>query len=109
MFISYRAIDVQALVGIIGGYIGLFLGYSAMQIPFAIILVIEKMKTCFSEIRVKMIFDDKLSILEKGINNLSSDAHVVEVQEFSAKKDITESKFKVAQEYLSQEIQKSLK
>ena len=28
-----RAIDVQALVGNIGGYIGLFLGYCFLQIP----------------------------------------------------------------------------
>ena len=56
-----------------------------------------------------MNFEDKLSVLENGKNNHSSDVHVVEVQEFSAKNDIMESKFKVAQEYLSQEIQKSLK
>ena len=80
-----------------------------MQIPFAIIFAIEKMKTCFSKIRVQMNFEDKLSVLENGKNNHSSHVHVVEVQEFSVKNDIMESKFKVAQEYLSQEIQKSLK
>ena len=32
-FIIYRAIDFNALIGTIGGYIGLFLGYSILQIP----------------------------------------------------------------------------
>ena len=29
----FRAIDVQALIGTIGGYIGLCLGYTILQIP----------------------------------------------------------------------------
>ena len=33
IFIIYRAIDFNALIGTIGGYIGLFLGYSILQIP----------------------------------------------------------------------------
>ena len=33
VFIIYRAIDFNALIGTIGGYIGLFLGYSILQIP----------------------------------------------------------------------------
>ena len=37
VFIIYRAIDLNALIGTIGGYIGLFLGYSFLQIPQAIL------------------------------------------------------------------------
>ena len=105
-FFSYRAIDVQALIGIIGGYIGLFLGYSAMQIPFAIIFVIEKIKTCSIEMKVKMKAEDQIQPFEKGKSNIPSDLHVVEVKEISAEKDILESNCKVAQEYLIQELQK---
>ena len=32
-YYNCRAIDIQALVGNIGGYIGLLLGYSLLQIP----------------------------------------------------------------------------
>ena len=97
-FFYNRAIDVHALIGIIGGYIGLFLGYSAMQIPFAIIFVIEKVRTCSSEMKVKMNFDDQKPPFEHEKNNRSSDEHLVEVQEFSARKDFLESKFKVTQD-----------
>ena len=33
---SFRAIDMQGLIGLIGGYVGLVLGYSFLQIPYMI-------------------------------------------------------------------------
>ena len=43
-----RAIDFQALVGNIGGYIGLLLGYSLLQIPDLITWIVFKSKRCFN-------------------------------------------------------------
>ena len=40
----YRAIDFNALVGSIGAYIGLFLGYSILQIPDFIQLISPQFK-----------------------------------------------------------------
>ena len=43
----YRAIDIEQLVGSIGGYIGLCLGFSIAQIPELIIyIVISAKKDC---------------------------------------------------------------
>ena len=94
------------MIGTIGGYIGLFLGYSALQIPLAIIFVIEKIRLCSSKMKVKISFEDDKLTFEQGKNNLSSDVHAVEVQEFPSKKDTQESNYLVAQEYSIQEIQK---
>ena len=33
LFMSFRAIDMQGLIGLIGGNVGLVLGYSLLQIP----------------------------------------------------------------------------
>ena len=38
----FRAIDINALIGTIGGYIGLFLGYSILQIPDFVIQVMSR-------------------------------------------------------------------
>ena len=46
-----RAIDIQALVGNIGGYIGLFLGYSILQIPDFIVVIFCKVKMFMSRSR----------------------------------------------------------
>ena len=42
-----RDIDFNGLVGYIGGYIGLFLGYSLLQIPDLIIFLSAMVKKCF--------------------------------------------------------------
>ena len=47
----YRAIDGQALLGNIGGYIGLCLGYSILHIPDLILLIMRKLKKYYSELR----------------------------------------------------------
>ena len=39
-----RAIGLQALVGNVGGYIGLFLGYSFLQIPDTILYIVSRLK-----------------------------------------------------------------
>ena len=38
----YRAIDVNSLIGNIGGYIGLCLGYSLLQVPLFIKKIVTK-------------------------------------------------------------------
>ena len=43
-FLFYRAIDINALIGTIGGYIGLFLGYSLLQFPNLVIIFAKKIK-----------------------------------------------------------------
>ena len=53
-----------------------------------------------------MNFEDQKPNLKQGKNNLSSDVHVVEVQEFSSKNDMQERNYLEAQEYLIQETQK---
>ena len=40
-----KAIDVNGLIGYIGGYIGLILGYSILQIPECIVMLMRKFKT----------------------------------------------------------------
>ena len=42
--IIFRAMDTQGLIGNIGGYIGLVLGYSLLQIPDFIIFILGKTK-----------------------------------------------------------------
>ena len=51
MLPHFRAIDIQALIGNVGGYIGLVLGYSFLQIPSLIIFIVTQCKGCFSHIR----------------------------------------------------------
>ena len=43
-FSTNRAINGQALVGNIGGYLGLFLGYSILQLPGMIEIVAKKIR-----------------------------------------------------------------
>ena len=50
-FPHFRAIDIQDLIGNVGGYIGLFLGYSFLQIPEFMILVYLRSKRWFAKIR----------------------------------------------------------
>ena len=44
---NFREIDFNGLVGYIGGYIGLFLGYSFLQIPDLIIFLSAMANKCF--------------------------------------------------------------
>ena len=45
-----RAIDIQSLIGTVGGYIGLFLGYSVLQIPIAIMAIVKRLKNWYSDL-----------------------------------------------------------
>ena len=40
----FRAIDAQSLIGTVGGYIGLFLGYSLLEMPKTILVILNKLK-----------------------------------------------------------------
>ena len=46
MICTFRAIDINGLIGIIGGYIGLFLGYSFLQIPEFLRQGVAQYQTC---------------------------------------------------------------
>ena len=50
-FLCFRAIDIQGLIGNVGGYIGLFLGYSFLQIPDFIIFIGLRAKRWLERIR----------------------------------------------------------
>ena len=50
-FLFFRAIDIQGLIGNVGGYIGLFLGYSFLQIPDFIILIVLRAKSWVEQIQ----------------------------------------------------------
>ena len=43
--VQIKAIDINGLIGYIGGYIGLILGYSILQIPECIVMLVQKFKT----------------------------------------------------------------
>ena len=49
----YRAIDIEQLVGSIGGYIGLCLGFSIAQIPELIIYIVICAKKDYQKIKEK--------------------------------------------------------
>ena len=64
-----RAIDEQTLVGNIGGYLGLFLGYSILQLPSMIQILSLKIKENYRHFksgnRLKKIMTRK-SLSEKN-------------------------------------------
>ena len=43
-----KDIDINTLIGYIGGYIGLILGYSILQIPDYLVVSIRKVKSYYS-------------------------------------------------------------
>ena len=43
----FRAIDIHSLIGNIGGYVGLLLGVSILQIPSLVLQVVRKMKRVY--------------------------------------------------------------
>ena len=50
-YLNLRAINAQALVGNIGGYLGLFMGYSILQLPIIIHALTRKLKTWYSKLK----------------------------------------------------------
>ena len=47
----YRSMDVHGLIGYIGGYIGLFVGYSVLQIPDTILILKGKCEKLYLKAR----------------------------------------------------------
>ena len=74
MFSSFyvRAIDAQALIGTIGGYIGLFLGYSLLQIPNAITFFVK---------RLRNLLTNRVLTPSKTAHDPPHKAYVIEVHE----------------------------
>ena len=60
-FIS-RAMNINGLIGYIGGYIGLFVGYSILQIPNTLFELTRKCKKYYSKIK-----KEKGSVPSSGI------------------------------------------
>ena len=48
MIFNFRAINEQSLVGNIGGYLGLFMGYSILQLPVLIHAILKKLEYSLS-------------------------------------------------------------
>ena len=63
VILYFRAIDIQGLIGNIGGYIGLCLGYSILQIPQFIVLILCKVKVYISKLKEKINTDSKISFM----------------------------------------------
>ena len=63
VILYFRAIDIQGLIGNIGGYIGLCLGYSILQIPQFIVLILCKVKVYISKLKDKINTDPKISFM----------------------------------------------
>ena len=62
-----RAIDVNGLIGNIGGYIGLCLGYSILQIPEFVTLLFLKWNKRFSDYRMKnAVLDVSVDVRDKS-------------------------------------------
>ena len=58
----FRAIDIQALIGNVGGYIGLCLGYSILQIPDFVVFILCKAKMNIFRIRNRILKMDSRTI-----------------------------------------------
>ena len=73
---NFRAIDGQVLVGNVGGCIGLYLGYSLLQIPDLIIFLAEWSRKFISERRSKptevQLYVNKINALEASPKNMLS-------------------------------------
>ena len=99
--ISYsRAIDIQALVGNVGGYIGLCLGYSILQIPDFVLFILYKVKMYISRSRKATIkMDLRNSFMPKQGNwesvKPNNDSISLSIDERSMISEIIEDNFKI--------------
>ena len=64
IYFLFRAIDINALIGTIGGYIGLFLGYSILQIPDFVFQVITR----YSNNKTKIQKNKEIKISPTKVN-----------------------------------------
>ena len=58
LLLKTRAIDINGLIGNIGGYIGLCLGYSILQIPEFVTLMVLKWRNRLSVYRMKNVVSE---------------------------------------------------
>ena len=49
---KFRSIDLQEVIGSIGGYVGALLGYSILQIPEMITIIMSKIKLAVKMMRI---------------------------------------------------------
>ena len=102
----YRAIDIQALIGTIGGYIGLFLGYSVLQIPNAIIFLVRKIRKWYSDKRLKRKVNECISTRPPIEKILSSRAHFVKGYGHETNNSDTDNVIILSEEKIVQIIEK---
>ena len=57
----FRSIDLQEVIGGIGGYIGALLGYSILQIPELLILIMSKIKWIMKTMQINKNSNKKLN------------------------------------------------
>ena len=57
---NFRSIDLQEVIGSIGGYIGALLGYSILQIPEMITVIMNKIKLVVKIMRINRRSKKKL-------------------------------------------------
>ena len=87
--LTNRAIDIQALIGTIGGYVGLFLGYSMLQIPNAVIFLAKKIIRWYSDIKLLWRKDVSPLVPMPIPKTLSRIATFVENEDYDRNKNST--------------------
>ena len=104
-----RAIDIQALIGTVGGYLGLFLGYSMLQIPIMMTLLIKRINNWFSEklSRSENIVDIHRSTINS--EKIKSRIPLPEYRDNSRKLDHAPSLQLMIQETLDSELDSKIK
>ena len=95
-----RAIDIQALVGNVGGYIGLCLGYSILQIPDFVLFILYKVQMYISRSRKGTIkMDLRNSFMPKQENwegvNPNDDSISLSIDGRSMISEIREDNYKI--------------
>ena len=71
----FRAIDIQVLIGNVGGYIGLCLGYSFLQIPDFFVYILSKTRFDLSRLTKNKIASNSehpITYVETGFDNARS-------------------------------------
>ena len=76
-----RAIDAQALIGTIGGYIGLFLGYSLLQVPSAISFFVTRLSNSLIDLKSGKQKANRVLTPSKMAHDPPHKPYPVEVQE----------------------------
>ena len=62
MIFNFRAINEQSLVGNIGGYLGLFMGYSILQLPILIHAILKKLEYWYLHFKSVVYPNEHLSL-----------------------------------------------